>query len=174
MKFLNPVRMRIFLEWWTRFFNLNLLLSSGCFNHFILIPSFLLSTPPGVRTPYLTLASLSFVPSGRFICSPQGRINSGIESSSCDSVNKNKRFVGGNPCLSNFIFLYFLFLTPNVRRGCLFHSCVPWLFVMFVQDCPRFMMTLMLVIFSSLGVSFIGAFWKSYIRESYRLTFSLA
>lgn len=59
--------------------------------------------------------------------------------------------------LIQFHLLIFYFLTTNVRRGCLFYSCVPWLFVMFVQDCPRFMMTLVLVI-SSLGVSFIGAF----------------
>ena len=104
---------------------------------------------------------------------PWGRINSGIESSSCDSVNKNKRFVGGNPCLSNFIFLFFLFLTNNVRRGYLFYSCVLWLFVMFVQDCPRLMMTLVLIIFSPLE------FHSSMLLEilypkSYRLTFSMA
>lgn len=50
----------------------------------------------------------SLLPSGRSICSPQERINSGIESSSCDSVNKNKRFVGGTPCLSFHLLIFLI------------------------------------------------------------------
>lgn len=40
---------------------------------------------------------------------------------------------GWQPMLIQFHLLIFYFLTNNVRRGCLFYSCVPWLFVMFVR-----------------------------------------
>nr|GEV71891.1 reverse transcriptase domain-containing protein [Tanacetum cinerariifolium] len=48
------------------------------------------------------------VGSPRSLDFPHGQMSAGIESSLCDSVTKNKCFVGGTPCLSFCLLSYFL------------------------------------------------------------------